>query len=164
MQIRCASTTSKVKINVYSSIFDHFLPVLAFIFYSLDPDGSLNNNLPIWRIYLFHFLTFDKCGWDIYPDPQPHISAYAHHPSETVLLATAWPSLFWIYLKRDISKNIAYMYGFLGKILFVRFGNLWIPVVHDPPWYQKRFIVLCKFSARAIAFTPWGMTFHYDYQ
>ena len=148
-------------------IFIHFWPFFTrFGLYFLFPGPRwlIYNNLPIWRIYLFHFLTFDKCGWDIYPDPQPHISAYAHHPSETVLFATAWPSLIWIYLKRDISKNIAYMYGFLGKSWFVRFGNLGIPVVHDPPWYQKRLIVLCKFSARAIAFTPWGMTFHYDDQ
>ena len=136
-------------------IFIHFwpfLPVLAFIFNSLDPDGSYTT---IYQFEEYISISFDKCGWDIYPDPQPHISEYAHHPS-------AWPSLIWIYLKRDISKNIAYMYGFLGKSWFVCFGNLWIPVVHDPPWYQKRLIVLCKFSARAIAFTSWGMTFHLD--
>ena len=35
-----------------------------------------------------------------------------------------------------------------------------------PHWYGclKIFIVLCNFSARAIAFTPKGMTFHYDDQ
>ena len=78
-------------------IFIHFWPFFTrFGLYFLFPGPRwlIYNNLPIWRIYLFHFLTFDKCGWDIYPDLQPHISAYAHHPSETVLFATAWPSLY----------------------------------------------------------------------
>ena len=100
-------------------IFIHFWPFFTrfgLYFQFPGPRWLIYNNLPIWRIYLFHFLTFDKCGWDIYPDPQPHISAYAHHPSETVLFATAWPSLIWIYLKRDISKNISYMYVFLAKV------------------------------------------------
>ena len=105
-------------------IFIHFWPFFTrfgLYFQFPGPRWLIYNNLPIWRIYLFHFLTFDKCGWDIYPYPQPHISAYAHHPPETVFIRQA--------LNLDILET-RYFQNFICTLLkFVNSHGPWPSVI-----------------------------------